>query len=115
MILSIAAVFTFSMVSLAMLVTEFVKTPEQFYVIFPSIIPIVPVVSGVYMLPGAITNPVLLFIGDLFPLSHAVEAMMDVALFQAGWNEILLQVAFMVLMGVVSTGIGINLVERRRE
>jgi ABC-2 type transport system permease protein len=82
--------------------------------IYPSVIPLVPVISGVYMMPGTITNPVLIFIGDLFPLSHAVEAMMDVALFQAGWNDLLLPIAFMLLIGVVSMGIGINLVERRR-
>ena len=114
MIVTIAAVFTLSMVSLAMLITGIVKTPEQFYMIYPSLIPMIPVISGVYMLPGTITNPILNFIGDLFPLSHAVEAMVDVALFQASWNDILLPIAFMLLIGVISMGIGINIVERRR-
>ncbi|MCM3740009.1 ABC transporter permease [Oceanobacillus luteolus] len=114
MIVTIAAVFALSMVSVAMLIAGFVKSPEQFYMILPSILPIIPVVSGVYMMPGTITNPVLQFIGDIFPLSHAVEAMVDVTLFQANWNDILLPIVFMLLIGVVAMGIGINMVERRR-
>ncbi|WP_026909155.1 ABC transporter permease [Paucisalibacillus globulus] len=114
MILTIAAFFALSMVSVAMLITGVVKTPEQFYMVYPSIIPIIPVVSGVYMLPGTITSPILQFIGDIFPLSHGVEAMIDVALFNAGWNDILLPIAFMMLIGVLAMGIGINMVERRK-
>lgn len=113
MILTVAAAFTLSMVSLAMLITGLVKTPEQFYMIYPSLIPLIPVISGVYMLPGTITNPILNFIGDIFPMSHAVEAMIDVALFQASWNDILLPIASILLIAVVCMGIGINMVERR--
>ena len=114
MILTIAAVFALSMVSVAMLITGVVKTPEQFYMVYPSIIPMIPLVSGVYMQPGTITNPILQFIGDIFPLSHGVEAMIDVALFNASWNDILLPIAFMILIGVLAMGIGINMVERRK-
>ncbi|RKQ34573.1 ABC transporter permease [Oceanobacillus halophilus] len=114
MILVITAVFTLSMVSVAMLITGIVKTPEQFNMVYPSLIPMIPVISGVYMLPGTISNPVLQFIGDMFPLSHGVEAMTDVALFDAGWNDIALPIALMLLIGVFSMGIGINMVERRK-
>lgn len=113
MILTVAAVFTLSMVSLAMLFTGFIKTPEQFNMIFPSVIPMVPVISGVYMPPGVISYPILLFIADLFPLVHAMEALMGIALFDAGWNEITMPLVLMLLIGVVAMGIGINLVERR--
>lgn len=113
MLLTVSAVFTLSMVSLAMLFTGFIKTPEQFNMIFPSIIPIVPVISGVYMPPGLISNPVLLFIADLFPLVHAMEALMDIALFDAGWNDVTLPLVLMLLIGVICMGVGVNLVERR--
>src|SRR5690606_41968420 len=52
MILVIAAVYTLSMVSVAMLIAGIAKTPEKFNMIFPSIIPIIPIISGVYMPPG---------------------------------------------------------------
>lgn len=113
MVLIISAVFAVSMISFAMLITGFVRTPEQFYAIYPSIIPILPLISGVYMMPGTITHPILLFIADLFPLTHAMEAVMGAALYNAGWNEIALPMAMMVLISVICMGIGVNLIERR--
>lgn len=115
MLLVIAAVYALSIVSMAMLITGFVKTPEQFYMIYPSVVPIIPVISGVYMPPGTISNTVLLFIADLFPLTHAMEAMMGVTLYHAGWNEIALPLVLMLLIGVICMGVGINLVERRKD
>ncbi|WP_044641216.1 ABC transporter permease [Risungbinella massiliensis] len=112
MILVIAAVYTLSMVSLAMLFTSFVRTPEQFNGIYTSVIPIIPVISGVYMPPGTLDNPILRFISDLFPLTHAVDAMMDISLFDASWNDIALPASIMLLIGVVCMGIGVNLAER---
>lgn len=113
MILTVAAVFTLSMVSLAMLFTGFIKTPEQFNMIFPSVMPIVPVISGVYMPPGLISHPVLSFVADLFPLVHAIEALMDIAIFDAGWLEISMPLVLMLLIGVICMGVGVNLIERR--
>jgi|SRR5690625_2563046 len=113
MILTVVAVFTFSTVSLAMILTGFIKTPEQFNTIYPSVIPIIPLISGAYMPPGLISNPVLLFIADLFPLAHAMDALMDIALFDAGWSEITLQLVLMLLIGVVCMAAGVHLMERR--
>ncbi|WP_339230299.1 ABC transporter permease [Oceanobacillus sp. FSL K6-2867] len=115
MLLVIAAIYALSIVSMAMLITGFVKTPEQFYMIYPSVVPIIPVISGVYMPPGTISNAVLLFIADLFPLRHAMDAMMDVAFYNAGWNEIALPLVLMLLIGVICMGLGINLVERKKD
>ncbi|UJL45155.1 ABC transporter permease [Virgibacillus sp. NKC19-16] len=115
MILAIAAVYTLSMVSLAMLLTGILRTPEQFNAVFSSIIPMIPIISGVYMPPGTISNSILLFIADLFPLAHGVEAMIDVALYDANWNDIALPIALMLLIAVVCMGVGVNMVERRKE
>ncbi|GAB3069232.1 ABC transporter permease [Virgibacillus ainsalahensis] len=114
MILVLAAVFTLSTVSMAMLIAGIAKTPEKFNMIYPSLVPIIPVISGVYMPPGTISNPVLQFIADLFPLTYGVDAMMDVTLFDAGWSDITLPIAFMLLIGVLYMGVGINLIERRK-
>lgn len=113
LVLVIVAVFTLSMVSTAMLFTGLIKTPEQFYMIYPSVIPIIPLISGAYMPPGIITNPVLLFIADLFPLKHAMDALMNVVFYNAGWSDIALSIVLMILIGVVCMGVGVNLVERR--
>lgn len=113
LIIGIAAVFTFSIISLAMLITGFVSKPEQFYSIYPSTIPLIPVISGAYMMPGTMDHPVLTFLADLFPMSHAIESMMKVVNEGAGLLDVALPVTIMLLIGVVYMGIGINLVERK--
>ncbi|MEN2767942.1 ABC transporter permease [Ornithinibacillus xuwenensis] len=113
LVILIAAFFIFSMISVAMLITGFVKTPEQFYAIYPSVIPLIPLISGAYMMPGTITNPVLLFVADIFPLSHAMEAIVSVVFFHAGLSDVIMSLFMMLLIGVVAMGLGINLIERR--
>ncbi|MCV9885040.1 ABC transporter permease [Metabacillus halosaccharovorans] len=113
LIILIAAFFIFSMISIAMLITGFVKTPEQFYAIYPSVIPLIPIVSGAYMMPGTITNSALLFIADLFPMAHAMDAIMSVIFYDAGFRDVMMSLLFMLLIGVVTMGLGINLIERR--
>jgi ABC-2 type transport system permease protein len=99
----------------AMLITGFVKTPEQFLAIYPSLIPIMPLISGAYMMPGTITNPVLLFIADLFPLTHAMNAIMAVIFYNAGLQDVGMSLLVMVLIGIIAMGLGINLMERRSQ
>lgn len=113
MLVVITFVFSFSMTSVAMLITGMTKTPEQFLAIYPSVIPLIPILSGAYMMPGTFTNPVLNFIGDLFPLSHAMDAYLDIVFYNPTWLGLLQPIAFMLLIGVIAMGIGINLMERR--
>ncbi|MFD1739718.1 ABC transporter permease [Bacillus salitolerans] len=112
-IIMIAAFFIFSMISIAMLITGVVRTPEQFYAIYPSVIPLIPLISGAYMMPGTISNPVLLFIADLFPMAHAMEAIMSVISYNASLQDVMMSLLMMLLIGVVAMGVGINLIERR--
>jgi ABC-2 type transport system permease protein len=65
------------------------------------------------MMPGTITNPILLFIADLFPLKHALDAILSVIFYGAGLQDIMMSLLIIVLIGVVAMGIGINLIERR--
>ena len=60
------------------------------------------------MMPGTITNPVLLFIADLFPMTHAMEAVMSVVFYNAGLQDVMMSLMFMLLIGVVAMGLGIN-------
>ncbi|KIL51682.1 hypothetical protein KP77_11940 [Jeotgalibacillus alimentarius] len=113
LLLIVLAIFTFSMVSVATLLTGLVKKPELFYAIYPSVIPMIPIISGAYMVPGTITNPVLLFIGDLFPVSHAMDALLDIVMYNATLQDVTQPIMMMILIGVISMGIGVNLVERR--
>lgn len=113
LIVLVVAIFVFSMISFAMIFTGIARRPEQFYAIYPSIIPIIPLISGAYMPPGMMDNRILAIIADIFPLSHAIDALLSVVNDGAGLAEIAMPLSIMLLIGVVYMGIGINLVERR--
>lgn len=112
MLLIVSAIYTLTMVSFAMLLTGIVRTPEQFGAVFPSIIPIMPMLGGVYVPPGTITNPVVLAISEIFPLTHALRALTGIAIYDEGWSDIFMSVSKLLLIGVLCMGVGINLMER---
>lgn len=109
----IIVLYTITVVAMSMLFTGILRTPEQFSMIFTTIVPIMPLISGVYMPPGTITNNVLLLIAQFVPLQHAVDALIGVAIYGQGWTDIYLPLAKLLLMSVMFFGVGINLVERR--
>ncbi|WP_028596631.1 ABC transporter permease [Paenibacillus assamensis] len=109
----ISMLYIVSIVAMSMLFTGMFKTPEQFRAFFSSVVPIMPPLSGVYMPPGTITSEILLFIGQLFPIKHAMDALIGVSMYQQGWDDIYLPLAKLLLMTVIFFGVGINLVERR--
>ncbi|TSB46192.1 ABC transporter permease [Alkalicoccobacillus porphyridii] len=111
-LLTLVVLYTLSMVALAMLFTSILKTPEQFNMVFPSVIPVIPLISGIYMPPGTITNSFILWIAELFPLAHAMEAIMSVLLYDASWNDLMSSIAKLLLLSTLYMGIGINLMER---
>lgn len=109
----VIVIYTLSIVALSMLFVGILRTPEQFGMIFPSIVPLMPLISGVYMPPGMITSKVLLGVAQCIPLTHAMEALNGIAMYDAGWSDILYPMTKMILIGVLCMGIGINLMERR--
>ncbi|MFD4521748.1 MULTISPECIES: ABC transporter permease [Paenibacillus] len=57
LLLMVVVIYTLTIVALSMLMVGILQSPEQFNTLFPSIIPIMPLISGVYMPSGTITNP----------------------------------------------------------
>lgn len=114
-LLAVALLFVISIVAMAMLFTGITRTPEKFNMLYPSVIPVIPLISGAYMPPGTITSDILLGVAQIFPLSHAMEAFLGISMFDAGWSELFMPVAKLLLVTVVFMGIGINLVERNKQ
>lgn len=114
MLTLIAALYTLTIVAFCMLIAGMVRTPEQFNMVFPSLLPIMPLLSGGYMPPGTITNPFLLGISEMFPLKHALDALTGVAIYEQGMAELFPSIAKLCIIAVICMGIGINLMERRR-
>ncbi|MGG4095273.1 hypothetical protein [Paenibacillus lautus] len=69
------------------------QSPEQFGTLFPSIIPIMPLISGGYMPPGTITNPILLGIAEVIPLTHAMKALTGIAVYGYGIADLWLPIS----------------------
>lgn len=113
LLLLVILIYTLTIVALSMLLVGILQSPEQFNALFPSIIPIMPLISGVYMPPGTITNPILLGIGEIIPLTHAMKALTGIAVYGAGLSDLWLPIAKLLLIGVLCMGVGINLMERR--
>jgi len=114
MLLIIAAIYTFTMVAFSMLLAGILRTPEQFNAILPTVVPIMPMLGGVYVPPGTITNPIFLGLSEVFPLTHALKALTGVAVYGESWSDIFMPVAKLMLIGVICMGVGINLMERRK-
>ncbi|MFD3257558.1 ABC transporter permease [Paenibacillus lentus] len=114
MLILIAALYTLTIVAFCILIAGMVRTPEQFNMVFPSLIPIMPILSGGYMPPGTITNKFLLLISEVFPLKHALDALTGIAIYDKGWLDIFPSIAKLCIIGVICMGLGINLMERRR-
>lgn len=114
MLIVVVALYTLTIVAFCMLLAGIVRTPEQFNMVFPSLIPLMPLISGGYMPPGTITNPFLLGISEIFPLKHALNALTEIAIYDKGWLDIFPPLAKLCIIAVVCMGIGINLMERRR-
>jgi len=113
-LLLVNALYVAAAVAIAMLFSGLTRPPEQFKMIYPTVVPIMPLISGAYMPPGTITNEFLVTLAQLFPLTHAMDAFMGIALYDVGWSELFAPLAKMLLITVVCMGVGINLVERGR-
>lgn len=113
LLLLVIVTYTLTIVALCMLLVGILQSPEQFGTLFPSIIPIMPLISGVYMPPGTITNPILLGIAEVIPLTHAMKALTGIAVYGYGIEDLWIPISKLLLIGVLCMGIGINLMERR--
>lgn len=111
----VVVIYVLTIVAMSILLVGLLRTPEQFASIFPSIIPIMPLLSGVYMPPGTISNPILLGISELFPIKHAMGAMLDISMYDAALSDVWLPLSKLIFIGVLCMGVGINLMERRHQ
>ena len=113
LLLLVIALYSMTIVAMCILLAGILRTPEKFNMLFPSIVPIMPLVSGVYMPPGTITSPILLGVAEIFPITHAMEALTGIAIYDNGIGELWLPLSKLILIAVLCMGIGINLMERR--
>lgn len=114
LLLPVAALYAVVSISVALLLAGLARTSEQYNILLQIVVPIMPIVAGVYFPPGVVTNRLLLGASELLPIKHGLDAMKQIAMFGPELSDLALPVAKLALIGVMCIGVGINAIERRR-
>lgn len=110
---ALTAVYIFAIVALGMMLVGLVQTPQQMNVLIPIVGVSFAMLGGAYWPIEIVTNPVLIALSKIVPVTYGMEALKGVVYYGHGWAELIQPVSIMVLFGVICMGIGINLIERR--
>lgn len=116
--LSMAAVtiaFTFSIVSLGILLIGLVPSPQSLGAVIPIVATGMAMIGGAFWPIEIVNNRILLILAELMPLRHGLSGMLDAILQDQTVIELIQPIGAMLLMGVLFMGIGINLMERVSE
>lgn len=111
--LIILACYTFAIVALCLLLTGLVKTPEQFNSTIPLVSVSIAMLGGAYWPIEIVTNPILLKLSKVVPIYHAMEGLKKLSIYNYGLTDVFASILFLIFIGVICMGVGINLMERR--
>lgn len=113
--LSIGAVllsFVFSIVSLGLMLMGVIKSVQQLQVIIPIVATSMAMLGGAFWPLEVVSNPVLLFLGDLMPITYGIEGMTGAVLLDQSLSQLMGPISILLLMGIIFMGVGLNLMER---
>ena len=105
--------YVFSIVALSILLTAIVKNVQQFNAVIPIVSVSSAMIGGAYWPLELVESPILLFLAKLNPITYGMEILKGVAIYGYSFQELLFPISILLLMGVVMTGIGIRLMEKR--
>ncbi|MCQ6275026.1 ABC transporter permease [Bacillus sp. V3B] len=105
--------YVFSIVALSILITALVKNIQQFNAVLPIISVSSAMIGGAYWPLEIVESKLLLALSKINPLTYGIEVLNGVAIYGYPMEELLFPISILILMGVVMTGIGIHLMEKR--
>ena len=105
--------YVFSIVALSILLTAIVKNVQQFNAVIPIVSVSFAMIGGAYWPLEIVESPFLIALSKINPITYGMEVLNGVALYGYPLEELLFPICILILMGVVMTGIGIHLMERR--
>ncbi|GAA0595587.1 linearmycin resistance permease LnrN [Virgibacillus siamensis] len=105
--------YVFAIVALSILVTGIVKTVQQFNAIIPILAVSMAMIGGAYWPIEIVQSEFMLLLSKFDPITYGMEILYGVAIYGHPINELLYPMSILLLMGVLMTGIGIHLMERR--
>lgn len=112
-ILLIMLAYTFTIVSLGIFFTALVKNIQQFNAVLPILSVSMAMIGGAFWPLEIVQSDTLLALAKLNPLTYGMEALNNLVLYNLPFEEILMPVSILILMGVIFMGVGIHLMEKR--
>lgn len=108
-----AGIYVFTIVSLGLLILGLVPSPERLQAVIPIVSTAMAMLGGAFWPLEIVSNTIILTMSAVIPINYAMDALNQISVYGNGLNAILEQLGLLFLMGVLASGIGINLMERR--
>ncbi|WP_077324918.1 ABC transporter permease [Virgibacillus siamensis] len=105
--------YVFSIVALSILITGIVKTVQQFNAVIPILAVSMAMIGGAYWPIEIVESKIMLMLSKIDPITYGMEILYGVAIYDRPLDQLLSPISILLLMGVLMTGIGIHLMERR--
>jgi len=105
--------YVFSIIALSILITALVKNTQQFNGIIPIVAVGSAMIGGAYWPIEIVESKFMIFLSKINPVTYGMELLNGAVVYRYPLDELFLPISILLLMGVVMTGIGIHLMERR--
>ncbi|MFB4167015.1 ABC transporter permease [Virgibacillus sp. JSM 102003] len=105
--------YVFAIVALSILITGLVKTVQQFNAVIPIVAVSMAMIGGAYWPIEIVQSQFMLFLSKIVPITYGMEVLNGVAVYGYPVEDLLFPISILLLMGVMMTGIGIHLMEKR--
>ncbi|MBB6446673.1 ABC transporter permease [Bacillus benzoevorans] len=105
--------YVFSIVALSILITAVVKNAQQFNGVLPIVAVSSAMIGGAYWPIEIVESKFLMVLSKINPVTYGMELLNGAVVYRYPFEDLLFPMSILFLMGVVMTGIGIHLMERR--
>lgn len=104
--------FIFAITALGILLVSLIRTPQALQVTIPIIATAMAMLGGAFWPIDVVQNRFVLFLGELMPIKHSLESMMNIIINEYTLIDIIQPLGILLLMGTLFMGVGMNLMER---
>src|SRR5699024_1928944 len=104
--------YVFAIVSLCILITGLVKTAQLYNVVTSVMGLALVMIGGAFWPLGVVETKWILALSKIDPVTYGLEVA-NGAVYGDAFTDLLFPISILLLMGVVLTGIGIHLMEKR--
>ncbi len=110
-VIVVLSAFCFCIVSLGMLLSFVVKTPQQLQVAAPVLLVSAAMLGGCYWPLEIVSSRALMFASKLVPTGWAMQALKDMIIHDRAFDVVYLPTAVMLMMGIIFLGVAMQLME----